>query len=152
MRTRAKDLELAQLGHSLPLLHGTTRSCDVSKGGTRLPGRAGAGEVDALVAVGDSELVASSDQPAREGRHRNAAVLQLGVAEPCERRRRAQISEAERIPHDIARLLRGALPEGGRGEGEDGSEGGIRAELSRRRTLTLGEPGGRGRSSAEALR
>mmetsp|Transcript_37854 Transcript_37854/g.100122 ORF Transcript_37854/g.100122 Transcript_37854/m.100122 type:complete len:264 (-) Transcript_37854:206-997(-) len=84
---RTNNLELAHLGHCLPLLHGATRRSDVGKRRARLPRRAVAGEVNALVAVLDGELVARGHQPAGEGGHRDAAVLQLGVAEPGERRR-----------------------------------------------------------------
>ena len=37
-------------------------------------------------------------------------VLELGMAEPRKRRRGAQVSEAERVPHHVASLLRRALP------------------------------------------
>jgi hypothetical protein len=66
--------------------------------------------VEALAAVFDGQLVARGDEPAGERRHRDAAVLELGMAEPRKRRRGAQVSEAERVPHHVARLLRRALP------------------------------------------
>ena len=37
-------------------------------------------------------------------------VLQLGVPEPGERRRRAQVSETDRVPDREASLVRSALP------------------------------------------
>ena len=106
----AEDLELAQLRHRLPLLQGPARRRDVGEGHLLREGDQ-AGEVEAVVAVLHGELVARRDQPAEERRHAHAPVLQLGVAHPRERRRRAEVRETKRVP-DLAeaRLVAGALP------------------------------------------
>ena len=109
-RTQADDLQLAHLGHGLPLLHRAAGRRNVGEGRARLERRAVAGEVEALVAVLDGELVARRHQPAGEGGHRDAPVLKLGVAEPGESGRRAEVGQAKRVPDDVARLLSGALP------------------------------------------
>mmetsp|Transcript_50426 Transcript_50426/g.159626 ORF Transcript_50426/g.159626 Transcript_50426/m.159626 type:complete len:282 (+) Transcript_50426:150-995(+) len=92
-----EDLRLAERGHGAPLLHGRELA-DVLEGDALGEG-AEAREVNAR----------DRDEPAGEGGHRHAAVLQLGVAEEGERCGRAEVGEAKRVPRGEARLVRGAL-------------------------------------------
>ena len=115
---RADNLELADLGHCLPLLHRAASSRNVCKRRARLPSRAVAWEVDAVVAIGHSQLVARRDQPAEEGCHGDAAVLQLSVAHPRERRRRANCGadgtqSTGEIASSLHRLLWACALQGG---------------------------------------
>ena len=139
-RTRADDLQLADLRHRLPLLHGSASRCDVGKGRAGLERANVAREVEPLVAVLDGELVARRHAPAGERRHRHAAVLQLRRAEPSERCLRAEVRKAERIPDRVASLLGGALPV--HAQTETGSSHSCRAPGRGRLVLACKRAGG----------
>ena len=79
---REEDLELARVGHVLPRLDALAER------------RKGHARGDVAV-EGDARLV---DDPADRRRHGDARVLDLGGAEPRERRRRAEVREAGGVP------------------------------------------------------
>mmetsp|Transcript_63855 Transcript_63855/g.170298 ORF Transcript_63855/g.170298 Transcript_63855/m.170298 type:complete len:326 (+) Transcript_63855:281-1258(+) len=103
----AEDLHLARRGERVPLVGRPARRRDVRKADRR--------EVVAEVALDVPREVDAVrlDAVADKGRHRHAAVLDLGVAEPADRLRR-RLSDVERVPEANHRVeLLGELLEAG---------------------------------------